>query len=53
MGEACQTKNVLYVLSALEHILPQQGYDVTQGEGVTAAQKVLAASSQRGLISRS
>jgi hypothetical protein len=27
----------------LEHILPQQGYDVTQGDGVAAAQKVLAA----------
>ncbi len=43
MGESCQAKNVLYVLSALEHILPQQGYDVTQGDGVAAAQKVLAA----------
>ena len=43
MGESCQASNVLFVLSALEQILPQQGYAVTYGEGVAAAQKVLAA----------
>lgn len=43
MGESCQASNVLAVLSALEHILPQQGYDLTHGDGVAAAQKVLAA----------
>jgi aspartate aminotransferase-like enzyme len=45
MGESCQASNVLFVLSALEQILPQQGYEVTQGDGVAAAQKVLAAQS--------
>lgn len=43
MGESCQARNVLAVLSALEHILPQHGYDLTLGDGVAAAQKVLAA----------
>jgi alanine-glyoxylate transaminase/serine-glyoxylate transaminase/serine-pyruvate transaminase len=43
MGESCQASNVLFVLSALEQILPQQGYALTYGEGVAAAQKVLAA----------
>ena len=44
MGESCKASNVLLVLSALEHLLPQQGYHKAHGAGVAAAQNVLAAS---------
>ena len=43
MGESCKASNVLLVLSALEHILSQQGYAEAHGAGVAAAQQVLAA----------
>ena len=41
MGESCKSSNVLLVLSALERILPQQGYEVAQGASVRAAQQSL------------
>ena len=44
MGESCQASNVLLVLSALEHLLPQQGFHKAHGASVAAAQNVLAAS---------
>lgn len=44
MGESCKASNVLLVLSALEHILPQHGYHKAHGAGVAAAQNALAAS---------
>jgi alanine-glyoxylate transaminase/serine-glyoxylate transaminase/serine-pyruvate transaminase len=43
MGDSCKASNVLLVLSALEHILAQQGYAEAHGVGVAAAQQVLAA----------
>ena len=42
MGESSKASNVLLVLSALERILPQHGYEVAQGAGVAAAQQALA-----------
>jgi alanine-glyoxylate transaminase/serine-glyoxylate transaminase/serine-pyruvate transaminase len=42
MGASCTASNVLLVLSALERILPQQGGKQAHGEGVAAAQNVLA-----------
>jgi alanine-glyoxylate transaminase / serine-glyoxylate transaminase / serine-pyruvate transaminase len=44
MGDSCKASNVLLVLSALEHILAQQGYAEAHGVGVAAAQQVFAAS---------
>ena len=44
MGDSCKASNVLLVLSALEHILSQQGYVAAHGGGVAAAQQVFAAS---------
>jgi len=44
MGHSCQRRNVLLVLAALEQSLAQQGYPVTRGAGVAAAQQVFAAS---------
>ena len=41
MGESCKASNVLLVLSALEHILPQQGYHKVYGAAVAAAQNAL------------
>lgn len=41
MGESCKSSNVLLVLSALERILPKEGYEVAQGSGVAAAQQIL------------
>ena len=43
MGENAKPSNVVTLLSALEEILPQAGYEVAKGEGVAAAQRVLAA----------
>jgi alanine-glyoxylate transaminase/serine-glyoxylate transaminase/serine-pyruvate transaminase len=40
MGESSTQANVLFLLSALEAILKQQGYRCTQGAGVSAAQAV-------------
>ena len=42
MGESCVPANVLYLLNALEHTLPQHGFEIAQGEGAAAASKVLA-----------
>jgi len=43
MGENATLSNVLTLLSALEEILPKEGYEVARGEGVAAAQRALAA----------
>ncbi len=43
MGESCVPANVFALLSALEHILPRFGYEVSRGEAVAAASKTLAA----------
>ena len=42
MGEASTGGNLLLLLSALEEILPQEGYEVPAGVGVAAASKALA-----------
>lgn len=41
MGEACSSQNVISLLSALESILPSEGYEAPAGAGVAAAQKCL------------
>ena len=41
MGENAKASAVLTLLSALEEILPQEGYEVARGEGVAAAQRAL------------
>jgi len=43
MGESSTAANVLFVLSALERVLPLHGHSVDGGAGVAAAQHVLAA----------
>lgn len=43
MGESSKDSNVLIFLSALERILPTEGYEVAHGAGVAAAQRILAA----------
>ena len=45
MGESAKETNVLTLLSALERILPEEGYEVAQGAGVAAAQQSFAANS--------
>jgi alanine-glyoxylate transaminase/serine-glyoxylate transaminase/serine-pyruvate transaminase len=42
MGESSSGANVLYLLGALEALLPKFGYEVATGAGVSAASKVLA-----------
>lgn len=42
MGESSQAEYVLALLSALERILPDQGYEVPRGAGVGAASTALA-----------
>ena len=42
MGESSSESNVLMFLSALERILPQEGYEAAQGAGMAAAQSALA-----------
>ena len=37
MGESCQPQNVLAVLAAFERVLPQHGFEVAAGAGVSAA----------------
>lgn len=37
MGESSRVANVLLLLSALETLLPQMGYEVTAGSGISAA----------------
>ena len=39
MGESSTRANVLHLLSALEHILPQECYEIAVGSGVSAASK--------------
>ena len=41
MGESSRSSNVLAFLSALELILPTEGYEVARGAGVAAAQRAL------------
>ena len=41
MGENATTSAVLSLLSALEEVLPQEGYEVARGQGVAAAQRAL------------
>ena len=43
MGESSRAHNVLTFLSALERILPEEGYEVAIGAGVSGAQRVLTA----------
>ena len=43
MGESSRAHNVLIFLSALERILPEEGYEVAIGVGVSGAQRVLTA----------
>ena len=42
MGESSTAANVLLLLSALETLLPTQGFEVPAGQGVAAASRVLA-----------
>ena len=42
MGESSTAANVLLLLSALEALLPTQGFEVPAGQGVAAASRVLA-----------
>ena len=42
MGGSSTESNVLTFLSALERILPDEGYEVAQGAGVAGAQRTLA-----------
>ena len=39
MGESCYPPNVLYILQALENILPQFGIEISQGNAVNAVSK--------------
>ena len=43
MGGSAEESNVLGLLSALERILPEEGYEVAYGAGVAAAQQAFAA----------
>ena len=42
MGESARESNVFAFLSALERILPDQGYEVAYGASLAAAQQALA-----------
>jgi aspartate aminotransferase-like enzyme len=42
MGDGAKESNVFAFLSALEMILPSQGYEVAYGSGMAAAQRSLA-----------
>ena len=42
MGESSKAEYLLALLSALESILPEQGYEVAQGAAVSAASKSLS-----------
>jgi aspartate aminotransferase-like enzyme len=41
MGENSKPASVFTLLSALEKILPQEGYEVAQGQGLAAAEQAL------------
>ena len=43
MGGSAEESNVLALLSAMERILPEEGYEVAYGAGVAAAQQAFAA----------
>ena len=42
MGESSTASNVLFVLSAMENLLPQLGFEVAVGSGVSEASRVFA-----------
>jgi len=42
MGESSKPENILVLLSALEELLPRNGFEVARGAGVAAASKTLA-----------
>jgi aspartate aminotransferase-like enzyme len=42
MGESSKPEYILALLSALEEILPRNGFEVAQGAGAAAASKALA-----------
>ncbi len=42
MGENATASSVLTILSALEDLLPENGYEIGRGEGVATAQRALA-----------
>jgi len=44
MGESSKQENIITLLSALEKILPEVGYEVAVGSGVKAAEDALASS---------
>ena len=48
MGDSCREPNVLALLSALERILPGEGFPVEPGASVAAAQRSLVASASHG-----
>ncbi len=48
MGDGAKESNVFAFLSALEMILPSQGYEVAYGSGLAAAQRALASFSPAG-----
>ena len=43
MGESSKQENVIALLSALERILPEVGFEVARGAGVKAAEDALTA----------
>ena len=42
MGESSTASNVLLILSLLETMLPEEGFKIDQGKGISAASKMLA-----------
>ena len=42
MGESSTVGNVMVLLSALEELLPTEGFEVSAGQGAAAASRVLA-----------
>ena len=48
MGDSCREPNVLALLSALERILPGEGFPVEPGASLAAAQRSLVASASHG-----
>jgi alanine-glyoxylate transaminase/serine-glyoxylate transaminase/serine-pyruvate transaminase len=42
MGETSNAGNVMFLLNALERILPEQGYEVPLGAATSAASKALS-----------
>ncbi len=50
MGESAREANVFALLSALEQILPDLGYEVASGASLSAAQRALAAWDGEGVL---